>query len=52
MSREETVFDRLLDFMNDYDIDCTDDLYNKMDSTDEACVDLVAKLVNIVLEGE
>lgn len=51
MSREETVFDRLLDFMNDYDISCVEDVFQR-DSVNEACVDLVAELVNIVLEGE
>lgn len=51
MSKEEAVFDKLCDFISGHNIDCVEGIYQR-DSVNESCVDLVAELVNIVLEGE
>lgn len=51
MNKEEIVFDRLCEFINDHDVNCVEDVYQR-DSVNESCVELVAELVNIVLEGE
>ncbi len=50
MGDMELVFDKLFDFMNRHNICCAEDVY-QCDSVNEACVDFVAELVSIVLEG-
>ena len=45
--RDEQAIARLHRFIEEYDISCTEDIYQR-DSVNEECVDLVAELVEIL----
>ena len=45
--RYEQVIARLIEFIEEFDISCADDVYQR-DSVNEECVDLVAELVEIM----
>ena len=48
--RYEQAIARLSEFIEEFDIDCADDVYQR-DSVNEECIDLVAELVEI-MKGE
>ena len=48
--REEAAIVRLHDFMEEHGIKCAEDVYQR-DSVNEECVDFVAELVELMLEG-
>ena len=48
--REESAVVRLYDFIEEFEITCAEDIY-QCDSINEECVDLVAELVEKILEG-
>ena len=50
MEKETLIFDRLCKFMNEHHIECAEDVYQR-DSVNEDCVDFVAELVELMLEG-
>lgn len=50
MEKELLIFDRLCEFMNKHQIECVEDVYQR-DSVKEDCVDFVAELVKLMLEG-
>ena len=48
--REEQALMLLNEFIEEHDITCSEDVYQR-DSVNEECVDLVAELVNALLDG-
>lgn len=48
--REELAVVKLHDFIEEHNITCVEDVYQR-DSINEECVDLVAELVEKILEG-
>ena len=49
MTKETMLFEKICEFMNKYCVDCVEDIFQR-DSVNEACVDLVGELVEIILE--
>lgn len=49
MSKEIIIFEKLCEFINEHEIECVESVYQS-DSVNLECVDLVANLVEIVLE--
>lgn len=47
LTRDEQAIVRLHEFIEDFDISCEEDVYQR-DSVNEECVDLVAELVGII----
>lgn len=45
--RDEQAIARLHEFIEEFDITCTEDIYQR-DSVNEDCVDLVAELIEII----
>ncbi len=48
--REESAVVKLHGFIEEHNITCVEDVYQH-DSINEECVDLVAELVEMILEG-
>lgn len=48
--RDEQALAKLHEFIEEFDISCSEDVYQR-DSVNEECVDLVAELVEII-KGE
>ena len=49
MSKETIIFEKLCEFINKHDIECVESVY-QVDSINLECVDLVASIVEIVLQ--
>ena len=49
MNKKDEIFNKLQQFMKDFDIDCVETVY-QCDSANEECVDLVAEFVEIMLK--
>lgn len=49
MDKATMLFDRVYQFMNEHDVSCVEDVFQR-DSVNESCVDLVGELVEIMLE--
>lgn len=49
MNKKDEIFNKLQQFMKDFDIDCVETVY-QYDSVNDECVDLVAELVEIMLK--
>lgn len=49
MSKETIIFDKLCEFMNEHNVSCEEDVFQR-DSVNLECVELVAEMVGIVLE--
>lgn len=49
MDKATMLFDKMCQFMNRHDINCVETVY-QCDLVNESCVDLVAELVEIMLE--
>ena len=49
MDKATMLFDKMCEFMNTYHVDCVEDVFQR-DTVNEACVDLVGELVEILLE--
>ena len=49
MSKETIIFEKLCEFIDEHKIECVESVYQR-DSVNLECVDLVANLVEIVLE--
>lgn len=49
MDKATMLFNKVYQFMNRHDITCAEDVFQR-DSVSESCVDLVAELVEILLE--
>ena len=49
MSKEIIIFEMVCDFINKHDISCPEDVYQR-DSVNLECVDLVADMVEIIME--
>lgn len=48
--REESAIVKLHSFIEEHEISCAEDVYQR-DSVNEDCVDFVAELVELILEG-
>lgn len=49
MSKETIIFDKLCDFINRHNVSCPEDVHQR-DSVNLECVELVADMVEIVME--
>lgn len=49
MDKSILLFETVCEFMNEHDISCVKDVFQR-DSVNEACVDLVGELIEIMLE--
>ena len=49
MSKEQLLFDKVCEFMNQHHVNCVEDVFQR-DSVNESCADLVGELVEIMLE--
>ena len=49
MSKEIIIFEKLCDFINEHDVSCPEDVH-QIDSVNLECVDLVANMVEIIME--
>lgn len=49
MSKDIMIFEKLCDFINKHDVSCPEDVYQR-DSVNFECVDLVANMVEIIME--
>ena len=49
MSKESIIFEKLCEFIDEHKIECVESVYQR-DSVNLECVDLVAGMVEIILE--
>lgn len=48
-NKEKRIYEKMCEFMKQFSVDCVEAVFQR-DSVNEACVDLVGELVEIMLE--